>query len=1181
MDVTYSVSNVVGFKDHLQTQAITLPLKYPTKNEVKTPKEEFHNQLADSGSILDLSASKSFIDFVSCDVLNDLKTITLTPINANVNNFDLTFQSLQIALPHRVISSKSFSVIFDSSADPEGEDGFIVLDLIDENYLFITLKISLADFIVSGSSNRRAGFSLSSFDKWGQISVPYSFELRSSPFLLKSVDPLNIIVSLKDGGLLHFRRSKILGDVEARTFSESTSLLPLNFISGIFRRDPKQEIILEGISSNAIVDVISLNHQYIATLTVRKVLKVWSLRALSPAFAPIELTELADAGSWLTSFPAKYLQIYTTEDGKKSLSLYYSTNSNDFDNTKSRYVFKSWEITTVDNKIELTALDDLTFQPELPNSLLLSNSEQEENNFQNTLWFIQDYQTQFIAGHIKFHILWKSNTSSILVTYTLSFSDGSVVSINWSSSQEGKTFEELGPYHDADYYYNKILNSGRYNNLIVYTSLNVFREYKGLEPVDKKKSIRDSVEETIKAASNLDQYESKMNWFKLESLCEEFKKLGEEDLALSLTAQSYLLTLQVNGLSILRPSHYYESFSSKKKTSPEGKLAGVLNKLNNVLSTKTFHRIHAKIRAASKLSPQSATEWYNSFIGDKLSDEDTNSIIQELELIPNAFDLLDSLIGSIDFENIPDIESSKYTSSLNIPPAKKLNTIVTFKNIIARHKSILLNLFVLFLVCDNNDQILLLLNKIIDKLNTYDIIGFIFDTSFKKQSKTSRIENNELNNTEKSLFWTGIVDNNPQLNYLIRESRMNEACDYFIGTIISSYQNFIVDVTLDLLNRDEGKFIKKTFFKNLNLSRVVDRFIIGLVHLVNNDAKEFFDIFESYEAFDFTDQQSLKEKVYNALASNVNIKIFLDVIFSENPDPELKKSEYFHALSELSRAQAIHSRRYSHHQKFITPALTTTTKSPEVSKVETNFTTTAIEFESKAISILEGIVYPEEDALLKIQHYYLNLFELALGVSNFDVVYEALSHLSPKNSNLYDYTELFTRFIHKLIADRSISIIFPPHPNALYRKNFLLIDSILLSIANNELTLSSSLKLYEYLYSWRLFGSSTALSADQLTDKRGAIESLYMFITRFKNERGNLIQYTTTPTVEEIKHYKLKILELYMIILNCLKGYDDEDDQWIIKQKDSNSLTIVKLEELKLEYHEWFNELEEDLKREF
>ncbi|KAG2735772.1 hypothetical protein G9P44_001986 [Scheffersomyces stipitis] len=1169
MDVSYSLSNIAGFKSHLPVQKITLPLKYPSQNQEQNTNERFHALLAETGAIIDLSASQSYIDFVSWDLLADLKTITLSPINSSVKKLELPLQNIQVTLPHKIVSSKSVSITYQS--DQSGnEDGYIIVDLVDENFLFVTLRFALSDFIVANNSSK---FSLGNFDQWGHISVPYSFEMRSDPYLVKTVDPLKVIVSLKDGGFLIFKRSAILEDVEVGTFSEASSILPFTFLSGIFKKDPRQEVVLEGISSNTIVDVIQIDSNTIASLTVRKVLKLWSTDNLVPTSTPIELTEINDSSSWLTSVPAKYFQVISSKTGQSYLSLYYSTNS--ADNSKSRYVFKTWKIRKSDTIVELELLDHLTFQPELPNILLLSSSAQP--SFQNTLWFIQDYQTQLSDDSIKFHILWKSNTSSVLVTLAINFQTGAIESKKWSHSQEGKTFEELGPYHDSEYYRNKILNSGRYNDLILQTSLDVFRSYKGLDSVDKKSFIRDSTEETIKLASNNDPYETKQNWYKLETLCAEFKKLGEEDLAISLTNQATLLTIQANGLGIFRPSHYFESFPYKKLDTPEGKLFNILNKLNNVLSTKTYHRILARIRSTTSLTLQDSNEWYEDFIGNKLSDEEAQNIVNELGNIEDAFGLLDTLIGSVDYVSIDDLGADKLTDSLDIPPAEKLNTVLTFKNIIASHESIVLNLFVLFLVCDSNDRILLLLNKIINKLNIYDIVRCIFDTSFKKQNKTSRIENENLNILENSLFWSGIVDNNPQLNYLIRGSRMNEACDYFIGTVLSSYKNFIVDVTLDLLNRDEGKFIKSTFFKMLNRSRNIDRFIIGLVYLINSDANEFFETFETYELFDIARENELKEKIYKSLANNETIKIFLDIVFSEDKNPVLKKADYFHALAELSKEQAARARRHSHSQKFITPTLTTTSKS--VSPVETNFIKTALSFELRAIEILKEIESPDEVVLSRVDSYYLNVFDFALNTSNYDAIYDALSNLSP-NSSLYEYTDLFNRFINKLIANQSIYIIFPPHPNALYKKYFLLIDNILLNIANHELALSSSLKLYEYLYSWRLFGASNSLTSKDMADRRGAVESLYMFITRFKDERKNLIAYSATPTIEDVKQYKLKILELYMIILNCLKGFDNEEDQWIVKQKDAESLSIVKLEELKIEYFEWFRELEDDLRNE-
>ena len=93
-------------------------------------------------------------------------------------------------------------------------------------------------------------------------------------------------------------------------------------------------------------------------------------------------------------------------------------------------------------------------------------------------------------------------------------------------------------------------------------------------------------------------------------------------------------------------------------------------------------------------------------------------------------------------------------------------------------------------------------------------------------------------------------------------------------------------------------------------------------------------------------------------------------------------------------------------------------------------------------------------------------------------------------------------------------------------------------------------------------------------DKRGAIEALYEFITRFRIEN---------PTGDVERKVKLKILEIYMIILNLLKSFENNQDQWFLKTnsyKETTTTTrrsIVSLNDLKLEYLEWLKNLDEDV----
>lgn len=77
---------------------------------------------------------------------------------------------------------------------------------------------------------------------------------------------------------------------------------------------------------------------------------------------------------------------------------------------------------------------------------------------------------------------------------------------------------------------------------------------------------------------------------------------------------------------------------------------------------------------------------------------------------------------------------------------------------------------------------------------------------------------------------------------------------------------------------------------------------------------------------------------------------------------------------------------------------------------------------------------------------------------------------------------------------------------------------------------------------------------------------MYLFITRFISESDKSTE----------RKVKLKILEFYMIILNVFKSFTDDEDKWILKYT-GNQRSIIKLDDLKIEYLEWLKILDDDL----
>lgn len=1124
MEQTYSVSLVVGFNDHIDpTVVVKLPLKYLNTESDGSPNTQFNEKLAASAGVIPLEGS--IIDNVSWEVLNDMKTIVLTPVNTRNNNFDLKFQKIKVDLPNKIIGNKCVSVYYTSA-----NDGHVIVDLLDENYLWITLKIDINRFI-SGS-----GFTLDTFATWGNISVPYSFELRSLPFLLKSVDALNVIASLKDGGLLHFKRDAILKDFDVYNFQDTSSLLPLNFLSGFFKRNTTN-VTVEGINSNSIVDVLLVSSNQVVTLSVSKQLKVWDLHSHQSSTSPITLGE---DNSWLSTIPSKHLQVI--DYNSSTLLTCYFTSASD----KSAFQINTWEIVSTNSNFELKPVG-------AAQHLDIPSHDDDQTN-----WFIQDFATEMSGDFILYHILWKSYTSSILATYSV----GNSVELLYSSFRgPSNNDEEFSPYHDVDYYIDKVLNSGRYNDLILQTSLSILKTHYSIDTFSVNKPIRTLIQETVHQIS----VDPKQVWFKLDLLCEEYRKMSEEVLGLSANH----LVLQANGLQTYRPSHYFEKlFFPESTDSPEYILAGILTKITSSVSRRTCHKLSEKVRQHGKLSISDTDELYETYLKSRFPDSDVQEIITELSTIHNSTDILNSFVNLVGSE---DSIIDQHTSPTNqLSPWKKLSTIATIKDIIKQHEYILSTLLVMFLLFGGTDDNVNYINDIIDKLNNYETFTLVLDTCFNSLSPEAPIEGKNINNLEYSLFWSAIVNRHPELNALIQAGNLNDAFNYIFNHNINSYQNLIVDVTIDLINRGEGKFIRDHFFPELSDSKPIDRFLMGLVYLINDEPDKFFDIFKDYQTFQIDNDESIENKLKTSLSVDLSIKEFLDAIFTKEENAIEQESNYYHALSALAKSRIGYYKRPSSAQMSLTIGKT------NLSQIETEFLNTALGFEHKSIELLNQIQPPSSSTINKIDLYYLQVFELSLKLSSYDSVYDALSNISSdKISEEYDYEQLFAKFIRSIISNQSISIIFPPNRNELYKKNFLLIDKIILHLANTDYDLAGSRRIYEYLYSWRLFGASDQLSSDQLADKRGAIEALYMFITRFRFE-SNLLEYGTTTTIEDSKQFKLKILELYMIIMNCLKGFEHDDDKWLLKQgKESN--TLVKLDDIKIEYFEWIKELEREL----
>lgn len=1132
----FNYSSIVGYSSHLLLKRINLPLKYLREKQPTDSVDEFKSKVFAFGGFIDLKSQKGHLfPSLQYGVDNDMKTIHLTPILTDeVTSLSVQFQSIEVNLAHPIIGKGMTEFYFvPLSTDREP---YVVIELMDESYLLITIKVELSDFLVGNSNNRLV---LDNFSEWVNISVPYSFELRSPPFFMKALDEKNLIISMKDGGLLHFTRKAVLSAVDIFNFTEPSSFLSLS-LGGIFGSN-KVDKIVNGISANAAVDIVRISDDTFVTLSVSKELKIWTVRSHKQIHSTIELEKSNERSSWLNFISSKYLQVHHV-DSDRYLSVVYTVDNKI--ETDSGYGFKSF---LIENSGTLNA-EAFSMSPEQP----INSFDGEVNAFRIQDFHIQDSQDPSL---VKYFVLWKSNTYSILMCYDVD-KNTSVITRVCSSISSSSSLSDLSMRYEDSLYENIIFSSGSYNDGIVATALRIFKSKSGHNPSTLVgMSIRQEAYQTIARTSKATGVSTTSLWYRLFLICEEFRKISGEALSLHVTP-TYVLTCEVNGVGVYQDAHNVEEFGQTKL--PDN-FAVFLNALSSKLSSNTKRKLIDEAKNLVLLTAADATRLASSYLGSKIPDDEVAKIMDEMNRIPDVVDTINNLLGGEINGEVILYELSGVRSGEGFGLFSLLLTVCTFKNIKTSHESALFNLFILFLLCEPSDSILRFLNAIVERFSRYSLFDEIFDICFEGSTPKCGLEQNNVNLLEYSIFWSAIVNKHPELLCLIKEKNYNIAFDYYSENVLGDHnEQVVLDVVLDLLNRNEAKVISEKFAKTFHVNNPLNKFLWGLVCLCDNRPDQFFSVMSNYDIFRAIVNEDTKQLLRKGLSSHPQLKSFLSSIFSRPLDGVLAHANYFHELACLSKS-------------FFKPsgAVTSTIESDTRSA----FMRESFEFEKKAVQILNDEHNQDTDITTLKTIFLRNLFEQSLEISDLN---EAISSLQ-KMSHLISKAEvrlLFTRLMKTLISRREISRAFKLGENKLFVEHYFLVDSILLEIANNDLILSNALKCYEFLYSWRLFGSSIEGSFDS-GDKRGAVESLYIFITRFRLEKENLGQ--ASEESENFKQFKLKVLELYMIIINCLKSFHDEEDMWFIKRDTSERLGVIKLSELTIEYYEWLRELERDL----
>lgn len=208
-----SLANIyIRPNDNLPVYSIDIPLEhYTLSDEVKSsfdPEDKFKRQVTVVGGFLEIDNVVHKLNYRIHQSLDSFELVPIT-LNQTITNYD--FQALRFQLPQDItIQEKCFSIQYGG--------GEILVDFLSSKNTIISLNISLQNFIKDKSE-----LTSLNFHTWGFISAPYSFEVRN-PFLLRPLTENELILSLKDGGLLQLSRSKELKTFHVTIFNDTSYL---------------------------------------------------------------------------------------------------------------------------------------------------------------------------------------------------------------------------------------------------------------------------------------------------------------------------------------------------------------------------------------------------------------------------------------------------------------------------------------------------------------------------------------------------------------------------------------------------------------------------------------------------------------------------------------------------------------------------------------------------------------------------------------------------------------------------------------------------------------------------------------------------------------------------------------------------------------------------------------------
>lgn len=1060
------------------------------------------------------SENSNSLNLIHYGLSMDRRTIQLTPLHIPEGG---NLRNLSLKLPQSVFSESTLSVHSMNFGDLDG----FVIDLIDSDYLFITVKINTSCFFVENENM----LLIENFKEWVKISAPYSFELRSEPLVLRLLDSMNLVVSLKDGGLLHFKRKTILGDSDIYGFQQQQPI-SLNLIEGLlpFMNSTKTS---DSICPQSVIDLVAIDINSFITISLDQSLCYWDISRHTIISRQTLLSKSYERSLNLLS--KKYL-VREEIDGRIYVFSMMSSSAQMWAEILLVPNLRCFEVLQEHGLIE----HDCSFPLIVRNNMSTSESRQD-GHIQ-----VQDFEVTHIdKSTLQASFLLRLKGHGYLIDQKINLTQRGGVALIRKGWEPEPALLVPKCSSNSEIEAKKLIESGRYDDTILCAALqSLSRKFAIANSPADEPQIDDSIFHALKivAMRNKTSFSLLLSQFFL--ICEELKKQSQEPLAI-FAWNNVTLVSQVHGVGL------YTSADFDERQISNTPIARTLSKVRARISDNTLLEIRSRITLSFQVDSEFLSSLADKFMVDKFTEQEIYLMVHDILSDATVGVYLTQIINGPSSKVTPHTSSLELSKKLSINHFDKALAKSAFRVIIQDHEIILEQVAALLLLFDANEVVVRYVRDINLVLKKYSLFKLTLSSHV---SYHNRVYSTFVRGAprEDLALWKIPFQNYAETSRCIELGKFDHAfellssCSDALSLAILVSKAFIT-----LFNCEDFDYIEDSLRDLLDLNDDVHIILKAFLDFYNGRVSSFLDVVLDIKKF-WEASSCLRVLAVKSLEKPPKFKNWITSLVFTSPDDKMLIPNYFHELAIFVHELASESKACFD-----------------------DVIQASVVLEKQAIATLNEVGQNADKYQDLLEAFHRRLFDRSLKIEHYVEASKSLMQLDMLIGK-EEFKSLVTRFLKKLISNNKIHILFEPSLRTKFLLHHHLVDRVLLEISNEDLLLSKALRCYETLFSWRSLTCTLDGPPFMLADRRGAAEALYIFITRFRIESEGLI--LDSSGLEDFRQYKLKILELYMIILNCLKSYSREEDRWLMK-KNGNGLSVLYIEELQLEYIEWLEQL--------